>query len=108
MKEIRDEMNKYKTILEDLKFDKHTYNYIYEKKNKNETYLDEETRFILEKNLFIIEKFNGYEFHLFFNKPKMVIYSNIGKTQSLIFSTLQIDEFMKKNFIQELEFQIDN
>lgn len=108
MKEIRDEMNKYKTILEDLKFDKHTYNYIYEKKNKNETYLDEETRIILEKNLFIIEKFNGYEFHLFFNKPKMVIYSNIGKTQSLIFSTLQIDEFMKKNFIQELEFQIDN
>ena len=108
MKKVEDEMNQYKTVLEELKFGKYTYNYIYEKKNKNETYLDEETRILLEKNLFIIDKFNCYEFHLFFYKPKKVIYSNIGKTQDLIFSTLQIDEFMKNNFIHELEFQIDN
>ena len=99
------DLAKYNEILEKLKFGEYTYKYIYEKKNKKENNFDKEYRIVEGNNCFIVHKIKGDEFSLFFNKPKKVNYLDIGKTQTLIFSTLQIDEFMKENSIQDFKFQ---
>lgn len=101
------DFEKYKETLEKLKLDVYTYKSIYEMREKKMNIFDNVYRIIDSDKSFIVSKINSDEFSLFFNKPKKANYSNIGKSQELIFSTLQIEEFMKNNSIQDLEFQID-
>ena len=100
-------ISKYKETLEELHFGEYTYKDIYEMRNNNTIIFDNEYRIINCDNCFIVHRIKDDEFCLFFNMPKKVNYSNIEKSQDLIFSTLQIDEFMRENKIQELEFQIE-
>ena len=100
-------LDKYKEILEKLKCDKYTYKYLYEKKKNKEKIIDNEYRIIEGDNYFILFKQKNNDYSLFFYKPKEIKYINIEKSQSLIFSTLQIDEFIKQNLIEDLEFCIE-
>ena len=69
--------------------------------------LDDERGIIEKDNYFIVNEIYGDYFSIFFNKPKTVNYINLKKKQNLVFSTHQIDDFMKDNSIQDLEFQLD-
>ena len=110
MEHLESVLDKYKETLEKLNFGKHTYKYLYEKKKNNEKIIGNEYRLVESDNCFIIYKQKNNEYSLFFYKPKEVKYINIEKSQSLIFSTLQIDEFIKQNLIEDLEFciEVDN
>ena len=99
-------MSQSNEILEQLKFGNYTFKYIYDQKKKNTIFLDNEYRFIECNNCFIVRKLKSGEFSLFFYKPKKINYLNIEKSQESIFSTLQIDEFMKENSIDDLEFML--
>ena len=104
MENFEIDLNKYKETLEKLKFGNYTYKYIYENKNNIENIFNKKFRIIEEDNSFILFNSKNNEYSLFFYKPKVVKYLNIEKSQSLVFSTLQIDEFMNENSIKDLEF----
>ena len=106
MENFEIDLNKYKETLEKIKFCDYTYKYIYENKNNIENIFNKEFRIIEEDNNFILFNPKNNEYSLFFYKPKVVKYLNIEKSQSLVFSTLQIDEFMKENLIKDLEFYL--
>ena len=103
------DFSKYITTLENLKFGELTYKTIYEMKAKKSSELGNGYRIVENSmNYFIVYKIDkSGEFGIFFNGPKTVNYTNLNKSQNLIFSTLQIDEFIIKNSIQELELGID-
>ena len=103
------DFSQYITTLENLKFGELTYKTIYEMKAKKSSELGKGYRIVEHSiNYFIVYKIDkSNEFGIFFNGPKTVNYTNLNESQNLIFSTLQIDEFIIKNSIQELELGQD-
>ena len=100
-------LDNYKEALEKLKLGEYTYKYIYEMKMNEEKDCIKDYTIVEGDNCFILLNQKTHKYSLFFYKPKEIKYSNIKKSQTEIFSTLQIDEFMKENSIQDLEFQVD-
>ena len=100
-------LDNYKEALEKLKLGEYTYKYIYEMKMNKEKDCIKDYTIVEGDNCFILLNQKTQKYSLFFYKPKEIKYSNIKKSQTEIFSTLQIDEFMKENSIQDLEFQVD-
>ena len=76
--------------------------------NEQEMYLNETHRIDSSfGNFFMIIEVKGNGYHIFFDKPKTVNYLNIQETQNLVFSTIQIDEFMEKNLIDDLSLELN-
>ena len=106
--EISETLSKYITTLEQLKFREFTFKDIYELKAKKTRELGSDYIFDeYNDNCFIVNsKYEIGQFILFFYRPKKVKYVNLNKSQDKIFSTLQIDDFMVQNSIQDLEFDV--
>ena len=96
-------MEKYKEILNILKFRELDYYSIYElanKKAKIYKYENEEIYFMYSQMYFILSI--EQDSHLFFSSPKTVKFNN--KNETLVFSSLQIDDYMNKSNILFLYF----
>ena len=96
-------MEKYKEILNILKFRELDYYSIYElanKKAKIYKYENEEIYFMYSQKYFILSI--EQDSHLFFSSPKTVKFNN--KNETLVFSSLQIDDYMNKSNILFLYF----
>lgn len=105
----KNELTNYEEILENLDVFGFKYKQIYEANNQCKEYLKEGDIKIHSNssNGFIIFQINGDKFGIFFIKPKKINYKKLNKSQELVFSSFQIDEFMKKNSIEDLLFKIN-
>ena len=102
------DISKYSEILCDLTCFGYQYKLIYEKASTKTDNLDQNYRFIYYKESFLVKDIKSGEFVLFFHKPKRARYHNLNKEQEPIFSTLQIDDYMKSNEIDDLIFYWDS
>ena len=101
------DITKYSEILDNLTCFGYKYKYIYEKESTKCDNLEQNYRFIYFEESFVVKEIRGDEFGLFFYKPKKVKYHSLNRVQELVFSTLQIDDFMKSNKIEDLAFDWD-
>ena len=106
--ETNEILSKYSETLERLKFREFTYKVIYELKALKSSKLGNDYIFDeFNNNSFIISSIKERgQFIIFFYKPKKVKYINLNKSQDMVFSTHQIDDFMAKYSFQDLEFNI--
>ena len=97
------DISKNSEILCDLTCFGYQYKLIYEKASTKTDNLDQNYRFIYYKESFLVKDIKSGEFVLFFHKPKRALYLNLNKEQKPIFSTLQIDDYMKSNDLRVIK-----